>query len=147
MRLDEVVLRALEKEPERRYQQASDVKTDVERITGNSTLEPLQEPASSPGSPGVPAGPRFLFHVGLPILGLIGLWLVANAAIRGEFYPDNRGVSPPVASPLGPLLGLVVAVILLLRWQRKRRTSKTATPIRPAETTFPFVRGQVSRGR
>ena len=33
VRLDEVVLRALEKEPERRYQHASDVKTDVERIT------------------------------------------------------------------------------------------------------------------
>ncbi len=33
VRLDEVVLKALEKEPDRRYQQASQVKTDVERIT------------------------------------------------------------------------------------------------------------------
>jgi tRNA A-37 threonylcarbamoyl transferase component Bud32 len=33
VRLDEVVLRALEKEPGRRYQQAGDVKTDVETIT------------------------------------------------------------------------------------------------------------------
>src|SRR6266850_715696 len=32
VRLDEVVLRALEKEPDRRYQQASEVKTDVETI-------------------------------------------------------------------------------------------------------------------
>jgi tRNA A-37 threonylcarbamoyl transferase component Bud32 len=32
VRLDPVVLRALEKEPERRYQHASDVKTEVERI-------------------------------------------------------------------------------------------------------------------
>ncbi len=32
VRLDEVVLRALEKEPERRYQQASDIKTQVETI-------------------------------------------------------------------------------------------------------------------
>ena len=32
VRLDEVVLRALEKEPERRYQQARQVKTDVETI-------------------------------------------------------------------------------------------------------------------
>jgi predicted Ser/Thr protein kinase len=32
VRLDEVVLRALEKEPERRYQQASEVKTQVESI-------------------------------------------------------------------------------------------------------------------
>jgi len=34
VRLDEVVLRALEKEPERRYQQASQVKTAVETIAG-----------------------------------------------------------------------------------------------------------------
>jgi predicted Ser/Thr protein kinase len=33
VRLDEVVLRALEKEPERRYQHAIDVKTDVESIS------------------------------------------------------------------------------------------------------------------
>ena len=33
VRLDEVVLRSLEKEPERRYQQASEVKTDVESIS------------------------------------------------------------------------------------------------------------------
>jgi eukaryotic-like serine/threonine-protein kinase len=32
VRLDEVVLHALEKEPERRYQQASQVRTDVETI-------------------------------------------------------------------------------------------------------------------
>jgi serine/threonine protein kinase len=34
-RLDEVVLRALEGEPAQRYQQASHIKTDVERITGS----------------------------------------------------------------------------------------------------------------
>lgn len=33
VRLDDVVLRTLEKEPDRRYQHASDVKTDVERVT------------------------------------------------------------------------------------------------------------------
>src|SRR5208283_928900 len=34
VRLDEVVLHSLEKEPERRYQQASQIKTDVETIAG-----------------------------------------------------------------------------------------------------------------
>jgi serine/threonine protein kinase len=43
VRLDEVVLHALEKEPERRYQQAGQVKTAVETIT--STPQPL--PASA----------------------------------------------------------------------------------------------------
>jgi serine/threonine protein kinase len=35
VRLDEVVLRTLEREPARRYQQASEVKTDVEMISGS----------------------------------------------------------------------------------------------------------------
>ncbi len=35
VRLDEVVLRALEKEPEKRYQQVSEVKTEVETIAGS----------------------------------------------------------------------------------------------------------------
>jgi serine/threonine protein kinase len=34
VRLDDVVLRALEKEPDRRYQQVGEVKTEVEKITG-----------------------------------------------------------------------------------------------------------------
>ena len=36
VRLDEVVLRAMEKEPQRRYQQASEVKTRVEDIAGST---------------------------------------------------------------------------------------------------------------
>jgi tRNA A-37 threonylcarbamoyl transferase component Bud32 len=38
VRLDEVVLRALEREPEQRYQQASEVKTQVEMLQGLSPL-------------------------------------------------------------------------------------------------------------
>src|SRR5262249_4030972 len=34
VRLDDVVLRALEKEPDQRYQHASEVKTDVETLSG-----------------------------------------------------------------------------------------------------------------
>ncbi len=37
VRLDEVVLHALEKEPERRYQRVSEVKTDVERIAAQAS--------------------------------------------------------------------------------------------------------------
>ena len=48
MRLDEVVLRALEKEPALRYQHASEVKTDVESI---SSLAPgSRRPAFEPDS-------------------------------------------------------------------------------------------------
>ncbi|MFZ0828284.1 MAG: DUF4019 domain-containing protein [Verrucomicrobiia bacterium] len=40
VRLDEVVLRALENKPERRYQQVSEVKTCVETIVGNAGVAP-----------------------------------------------------------------------------------------------------------
>jgi hypothetical protein len=40
-RLDEVVLRALEKEPQRRYQHASDVKAEVETIGNFSREAPM----------------------------------------------------------------------------------------------------------
>src|SRR5712691_7403909 len=43
VRLDEVVLRTLEKEPERRYQHASDVKTDVEKIAAPADERPAAE--------------------------------------------------------------------------------------------------------
>ena len=46
VRLDEVVLRALEKEPNRRYQQASTFKTQVETIAGG--LSPSSTPSTQP---------------------------------------------------------------------------------------------------
>src|SRR5262249_21185536 len=59
VRLDEVVLRALEKEPERRYQHASDVKQEVESITTDTPAtapraglhgeEPVSHGANPPG--------------------------------------------------------------------------------------------------
>jgi serine/threonine protein kinase len=42
VRLDEVVLRALEQEPDKRYQQASEVKTQVEAIKGQAQAAPLK---------------------------------------------------------------------------------------------------------
>jgi tRNA A-37 threonylcarbamoyl transferase component Bud32 len=51
VRLDEVVLRAMEKKPERRYQQASALKTQIETITKDSPAEARPETALS-GSKG-----------------------------------------------------------------------------------------------
>jgi predicted Ser/Thr protein kinase len=48
VRLDEVVLRSLESAPDRRYQHASDVKTDVESIVGGSVMQlPTAKPATA----------------------------------------------------------------------------------------------------
>jgi predicted Ser/Thr protein kinase len=49
VRLDDVVLRALEKEPERRYQQASQVKTAVENISSTAPPPPAPDAASLAG--------------------------------------------------------------------------------------------------
>jgi tetratricopeptide (TPR) repeat protein/predicted Ser/Thr protein kinase len=45
VRIDEVVLHALEKEPRRRYQHASQVKTDVESIATTPASQPSTKPA------------------------------------------------------------------------------------------------------
>ena len=53
VRIDEVVLRALEREPERRWQHASDVKTAIEAIGAAPAAAP-PTPAPGPATPAVP---------------------------------------------------------------------------------------------
>jgi tRNA A-37 threonylcarbamoyl transferase component Bud32 len=55
VRLDEVVLHTLEKEPARRYQQANQLKTDVETISG--TVPPVAGFAAKGGAVPLPATP------------------------------------------------------------------------------------------
>jgi serine/threonine-protein kinase len=55
VRLDEVVLRALEREPARRYQQVSEVRTQVETIVSSPSLN-ATGPSSTTGAP--PVGPE-----------------------------------------------------------------------------------------
>jgi hypothetical protein len=61
VRLDEVVVRALEKEPARRYQHVSDLRTDVENITATGPAKPpfLSTPSASamPSLPVMPPAP------------------------------------------------------------------------------------------
>jgi serine/threonine protein kinase len=58
VRLDEVVLKALEKEPERRYQQASNIKTDVETIAAQPANRPAVVPPANHQSPQRPSSRR-----------------------------------------------------------------------------------------
>jgi predicted Ser/Thr protein kinase len=51
VRLDEIVLRALESEPGRRYQHASDVKSEVERISRSPQPPPSPPPSPPPERP------------------------------------------------------------------------------------------------
>ncbi|MGA2255383.1 MAG: serine/threonine-protein kinase [Thermoguttaceae bacterium] len=77
VRLDEVVLRALEKEPEQRYQHASDVKTHVESVTrspsGASSTNMVARAADGKSThvvlPGL--GPQILLAGGMLAFGLL----------------------------------------------------------------------------
>jgi predicted Ser/Thr protein kinase len=60
VRLDEVVLHALEKEPELRYQHASDVKTDVETISHSAAATPSVKEAEPQPSPRINPTAAFL---------------------------------------------------------------------------------------
>lgn len=62
VRFDDVVLRALENDPERRYQHASEVKTQVETIAGGAA------PATAPASSLLPSGPHKIYWAGIPVV-------------------------------------------------------------------------------
>ncbi len=97
VRLDEVVLRALEREPTRRYQQASELKTQVETIattsvqavtvdsTANSS--PPQGPIASTGSP---ATSRHRQHKRWWVAGFTftAICALANAMINFSRYAN-----------------------------------------------------------
>ncbi len=71
VRLDEVVLHALEKEPAHRYQHVSEVKADVQTIAQNLATAP-----ASPSSPPNPSREAACRRVRAPASGLLGLGVV-----------------------------------------------------------------------
>ena len=79
VRLDEVVLRALEKEPDRRYQHVSQVKTEVEQISKTSKPSaPLTAAAVEKlvgGRRGLQAGPRMLVKLAAWTAVVVCGWL------------------------------------------------------------------------
>ncbi len=80
--LDEVVLRTLEREPERRYQHAVEVKTDVEAIgAGKGVQKSLEQRPPAPGAPRLSwlaiASPAVA--IGVPLLATMGLVLLILA--------------------------------------------------------------------
>jgi predicted Ser/Thr protein kinase len=81
-RLDEVVFRALEREPELRYQHAAEVKTEIDTITSTPSGEHMRPRMSQPAPPpaGSPHLRRKIFFAWLPVwiflTGLLGFGLI-----------------------------------------------------------------------
>jgi serine/threonine protein kinase len=106
-RLDEVVMRTLEKEPGRRYQHASEVKTALESVshTRPSPSEPLREPAISSRRSAVIAtiagvGVLLLVAVALVMPGRKdkGRWPYQKAFVVAGKVADDTGAAVDGAS-------------------------------------------------
>ena len=121
VRLDEIVLRALEQEPEQRYQHASDVKTDVDAITQSGTqakgrgLESLLGGPAHPDETGTSSASLcqlvqapadcLLLAAGIAFVTACGVatWLLAvpayssnqftNSMIRGDLIGMSAGLA------------------------------------------------------
>ena len=118
VRLDEVVLRALEKEPERRYQQASVLKTEVETIAGSSN-QPSARPQSAHDK--TPLAYAALFFAGLSgVLGIVAFCLFPN---------------PPEVLVWSILVAALAGVTLGIR-TRKTRPGKQAIVIGSINTAI-----------
>jgi len=111
VRLDEVVLHALEREPDRRYQHASDVQHDVENLTsGSGTANPA--PVSTPSTAGQTAlsavqGPG----IGLMIVGIAN-WVIIPLAIL-LLVPQLFARENPIGAPIFLFLFLGVIPLVL----------------------------------
>jgi hypothetical protein len=105
-RLDQVVLRALENEPERRYQHASEIKTEVEAIT-RETIRPALIGSGAP--PMTDADERIRRKVLFPAIGLLIASLLSLLPALG--IPFMWLVNESDRNGLGWQIGLTAMII------------------------------------
>jgi predicted Ser/Thr protein kinase len=113
VRLDEVVLRAMEREPDRRYQHASDIKTEVQALAPAACANPQLGGASSQSLPAGSGMYLLLLAAGMAVGGLLmlgGLGLLAYAMLMvptdsGEFWGWIGGAFGCFFGGAGALVG------------------------------------------
>jgi predicted Ser/Thr protein kinase len=112
VRLDEVVLRALEREPARRYQHVSEVKTNVETITSSAPPK-----ANAPGTPEAfkpQVLPGFVTYVFKRFAIFVVAWLVAGLCLRWAVGDTSLTVAPHSALPIKVLCGIFIFIFGLV---------------------------------
>jgi len=119
IRLDNVVLRTLEKQPERRYQHVSEVKTDVESISsGGQTvvsyhpatddkLNDIRQRTKAPG-------------IGLMIAGLINCGIALTLLLAWSIVSVTSGLTSP-GSVITGCIGIIFAATGLLTYVGAQR--------------------------
>ena len=127
VRLDEVVLHALEKEPERRYQQASQVKTDVETIarTEGGGAQAAPEPGRVPPPAGATGAESAWRQVKGPAIGLIVTavlnWVAIPLVLLITMYVASSKGSAGAPLLLVPLSALVLSSVILVAGLKMKR--------------------------
>ncbi|MHC4726162.1 MAG: serine/threonine-protein kinase [Planctomycetota bacterium] len=110
VRLDEVVLRTLEKEPERRYQHASEVRADVETICSDKQAKTR----FSPGQKADDDITSIRHRVWIPAIGLLVVGVIHCVGVIGvlwsAFVPGDKGLL------LAILMAAQAVVIILGAW-------------------------------
>ncbi|MBM3891311.1 MAG: serine/threonine protein kinase, partial [Verrucomicrobia bacterium] len=120
VRLDEVVLKSLEKEPERRYQQVSEVKTAVEQVAAKpAAVQPAVARETNQAVRNLLWWPAYAMLVFGPIVAFLGVsdifrwWVEWTQHQTGlAFFPQEH-----LAAVVGGILATFGGVAMLkLRW-------------------------------
>ncbi len=131
LRLDEVVLRSLEKEPALRYQQAGEIKSDVEHITQAPAPAPAP-PALRPEQLAAAASPSSPGH------GATELVSPTSPALQPAMSP--RFSRKAIAGALCGVLGfLLVAGVIVPMFTVTHVVSVTPAGVAPAPNASPTI--------
>jgi hypothetical protein len=123
VRLDSVVLRTLEKEPERRYQHASEVKTDLDAISAGGEPAPLHE---MPGEGEEAVSRRLRIPaIGLMVSGVVNIpaFVLVLAAAFAVEWVDTPGEPGLLAVDVMTAATIVGVIITVGGWQMLRLRS------------------------
>jgi len=157
VRLDEVVLKTLEKEPQRRYQHASEVKTDVETISAADKVKDSAREAHAPAnsSDGMDA---IRHRVWIPAVGLlvagginglafIGVVLAGLFKFLGETFTGrlmNFGFLPGGGHLIVTVVtGAYVVIVVLAAWHLMQLRSYRLARLGSILALFPFTPGSI----
>ena len=137
VRLDAVVLRTLEKEPDRRYQHASEVRTDVETICSDRQDK-------TKVSPGLKAGDdieSIRHRVWIPAVGLLVAGMINCLGVVGALW----SVFIPIAiePPIAILMLAHTAVVIMGAWNLMQLRSYRLALVGSILGILPFAPGAI----